>query len=60
MMLSNFFFQFFVPVNNKKYPLITDYIKRVYEENIPGFKKWEDEAMQKFEEILKSVNYEFI
>ncbi|XP_065219723.1 uncharacterized protein LOC135845185 [Planococcus citri] len=48
---------FFVPIKGK-WPLIADYVNRVKDENLPGFNKLEEEAKQKFTEILKSVNYE--
>ncbi|XP_065205024.1 uncharacterized protein LOC135834946 [Planococcus citri] len=49
----------FVPVNSGKYPLIADYVKRS-EANILGFKQLESEGKEKFLEILKSLNFEFM
>ncbi|XP_065205036.1 uncharacterized protein LOC135834955 [Planococcus citri] len=48
----------YVPVNSKKYPLITDYLRRC-EAIIPGFKQLEDEGKQSILENLKLINFEF-
>lgn len=47
-----------VPIKSEKYPLVTEYMKRL-EANVPGLKQLEEEGKEKIRDILTSFKFEF-